>query len=180
MKTHRGPLIAAATALGIGLGGFLDGIVFHQILQAHGMLSAKYPQVDPDPLVVIRNLEINMFWDGMFHLFNWVMTCTGLLLLWKASNRADVPWSGYTLAGGLPLGWGMFNLVEGILDHHILHLHHVRETPDHLVYDLAFLGSGVLLVLVGAFLISRDQAKNSRGTALQQDSQSSIVQAENQ
>ena len=47
--------------MGIGLGGFFDGILFHQLLQIHNMLSAKYPNTS------IANLEINMFWDGLFH-----------------------------------------------------------------------------------------------------------------
>lgn len=42
MSTRR-PLIAAGVALGIGLGGFVDGIVLHQLLQVHNMLSAKFP-----------------------------------------------------------------------------------------------------------------------------------------
>ena len=42
-RTNRRPLIAAGTLLGIGMGGFVDGIVFHQLLQIHNMLSAKYP-----------------------------------------------------------------------------------------------------------------------------------------
>jgi uncharacterized membrane protein len=34
---------AAGTVLGIGLGGFADGILLHQIWQVHAMLSAKVP-----------------------------------------------------------------------------------------------------------------------------------------
>jgi uncharacterized membrane protein len=40
-ETIGRPLIAAGTALGIGMGGFVDGIVLHQLLQVHNMLSAK-------------------------------------------------------------------------------------------------------------------------------------------
>ena len=47
METNRRPLIAAATLLGIGMGGFVDGILFHQILQFHNMLSA--PDTIPRP-----------------------------------------------------------------------------------------------------------------------------------
>lgn len=36
------PLISASTTLGIGIGGFIDGIILHQILQWHEMLSNKY------------------------------------------------------------------------------------------------------------------------------------------
>jgi len=28
------------------------------------------------------------------------------------------------------IGWGLFNLVEGVVDHHILTIHHVRESND--------------------------------------------------
>ena len=66
------PLIAAATTLSIGMGGFFDGIVFHQILQVHNMLSDRRP-----PLTLV-NAEINMFWDGLFHAFCYVMVVAGL------------------------------------------------------------------------------------------------------
>ena len=46
-------------------------------------------------------------------------------------------------------GWGAFNLVEGLVDHHLLGLHHVRDGAAQLAYDLAFLVLGALLVLVG-------------------------------
>lgn len=151
-STNRRPLIAAGVLLGIGLGGFLDGIVFHQILQWHGMLTHQYPRAG-DPAVVIRNMEINMFWDGLFHVFTWAMTFTGLVLLWRAGQRGDVPWSTRTFAGSLPLGWGLFNLVEGVIDHHLLHLHHVWEGEGHLVWDIGFLMSGVILIGVGLAVI---------------------------
>jgi uncharacterized membrane protein len=156
--THR-PLIAAATLLGIGLGGFVDGIVFHQLLQLHNMLSAPgyYPKIGVDPQRLVVNMEINMFWDGLFHVFTWIMTASGLALLWRVGQRSDVPWSTKTLVGGLALGWGLFNLVEGIIDHHILHIHHVTETENHLTWDLTFLASGVLLIAIGWSLIRSGQ-----------------------
>ena len=106
----RGPLIAAGAALGIGMGGFVDGIVLHQLLQVHNMLSAKYPTrgIAPEQLVV--HLQINMFWDGLFHVLTWVMTAIGLALLWSAVRRRDVPLASKTLLGAMILGWGLFNL----------------------------------------------------------------------
>ena len=53
----RRPLIVASTLLGLGLGGFVDGILLHQILQWHHMLSSA--GVPPDNLA---NLEINTLW----------------------------------------------------------------------------------------------------------------------
>jgi uncharacterized membrane protein len=152
-RITRRPLIAAGTMLGIGMGGFVDGIVFHQLLQVHNMLSAQYPTTGLDAERLVVNLEINMFWDGLFHAFTWVMTALGLALLWKAVQRPDVPLSTRTFVGSLALGWGLFNLVEGIIDHHLLHIHHVTETHNHLIWDLAFLASGLLLIGIGWTLI---------------------------
>lgn len=139
---HR-PLVAAGTLLGIGMGGFLDGITFHQILQVHNMLTGVRPK---NTLV---DAEINMFWDGLFHAFTWVITTLGLVMLFKAGARPDVPWSGKTLFGSTVMGWGIFNLVEGVIDHHILGIHHVVESMGLSVWDYAFLGSGLLFILLG-------------------------------
>ena len=141
------PLIAAGLLLGIGMGGFVDGIVFHQILQTHNMLSAKRP-----PTSVV-NLEVNMVWDGLFHAFTWLMTALGLVLLFRAGRRADVPWSGRLLLGAMIAGWGLFNLVEGVIDHHVLHLHHVVERLGLSVWDWLFLASGVVFMLIGWLMI---------------------------
>ena len=68
------------------------------------------------------------------------------------------------MVGGLSLGWGLFNLVEGVIDHHILHIHHVTETENHLIWDIAFLASGVLLIGIGwAFIRAGSGDKQTRG-----------------
>lgn len=151
----RRPLVAAALLLGGGMGGFVDGILFHQILQLHNMLSARYPTTGPDPAAVVANLEVNMVWDGLFHAATWAATAAGLVLLFRAGGRADVDWSGRAFAGGLLAGWGLFNFVEGLIDHHLLHVHHVVEGPGHLVWDVLFLMSGVALIAGGLALLRR-------------------------
>ncbi len=46
----------------------------------------------------------------------------------------------------MAMGWGLFNLVEGIVDHHILTIHHVREgVANQWAYDVGFLVFGALL-----------------------------------
>jgi uncharacterized membrane protein len=150
-----GPLIRAGMVLGIGLGGFIDGIVFHQILQVHGMLTARVAKTS------IANVEINMFWDGMFHAFTWLMTVAGVVMLFRAQRRADAAWSARAFAGALALGWGMFNLVEGVINHHLLDLHHVVEARGESVYDLAFLALGAVLAL-GGWLAIRLRPTNLR------------------
>jgi uncharacterized membrane protein len=102
--------------------GFVDGIPFHQMLQTHNMLSAILPRV------TLVNAEADMFWDGLFHAFTWIMSALGLALLWRAFGRVDVPNSTKTFIGSLILGWGLFSLVEGIIDHQILGSHHLYDT----------------------------------------------------
>ena len=144
---NRRPLIATGVIIGVGMGGFVDGILFHQILQTHNMLSAKIP---PTSLV---NVQTTMVWDGLFHALTWVMTAIGIAMLWHVGKQRDVSWSGRTFAGGMVMGWGIFNLVEGILDHHILNLHHVVERLGVSVYDYAFLASGFVFIVVGWSLV---------------------------
>jgi uncharacterized membrane protein len=56
--------------------------------------------------------------------------------------------------GQLILGWGVFNLVEGVIDHQILGLHNVREVPNYTIYNLTFLALGdVLFILIGWLLM---------------------------
>jgi uncharacterized membrane protein len=144
---NKKPLTAAGTLLGIGLGGFVDGIVFHQIFQYHSMLSARLPQ---DVLV---NVKISMVWDGLFHAFTWLATAAGIALLWQAARRSDVSWNGKILWGAMLMGWGIFNAVEGLIDHIILEVHHVVERLGLSVYDYLFLASGVLFTVIGIWLI---------------------------
>lgn len=146
-RAHHGALISAATLLGIGLGGFADGILLHQILQWHNMLSSK---VVPTDLVAMK---YNMVWDGLFHAFTWLMTVIGLALLWRAGQRRDVAWSTPTFVGSLILGWGLFNVVEGVIDHLLLGIHHVHPGENQLAWDVGFLVFGAVQTAAGWVLI---------------------------
>jgi uncharacterized membrane protein len=146
-STPRRPLLTAGVALGIGLGGFLDGILFHQILQLHHMFSARFAPT------TVAHLEFNMLWDGIFHAFTWAVTVFGVVQLFQAARRPEVPWCGRTLLGASLAGWGVFNLVEGVVDHHVLEVHHVVERLGASAWDWAFLASGVVLIGAGVALI---------------------------
>lgn len=148
---NRKPLIAAGTLMGIGMGGFIDGILLHQIFQVHSMLSGKLPQTS------VVNIEVSMVWDGLFHALTWVATAISIALLWHAGKQKDVPWSGKTFFGAQLLGWGIFNLVEGVIDHHILGLHHVVERLGLSIYDYLFLLSGIIFIVAGWLIIKLDR-----------------------
>lgn len=140
---RRGAIIGAGILIGTGMGGFVDGIVFHQILQWHNMLSSVRP---PDDLV---SMKYNMVWDGLFHAFTWITTAVGVAKLWRAGRRRDVSWSTATFVGSLFLGWGLFNAIEGVIDHQLLGIHHVHPGAGQLAWDLAFIASGVLMIAGG-------------------------------
>lgn len=96
-----GPIRAAGLTIGMGMGGFFDGIVSHQILQVHNMLSARVPT---DTLV---GAKVNMVWDGVFHAAVWVLTAVGIALLWRAVRRSDAILSTQALVGVMLMGWTM-------------------------------------------------------------------------
>jgi uncharacterized membrane protein len=144
---------APGVMYGIGLGGFVDGIVLHQLLQWHHMVSAT----SHDP-TTLAGLEVNTMADGFFHAFTWFVVVGAsvvTLAQWRQGRLA--PSWGFHL-GGVLVGWGLFNLVEGLVDHHLLRVHHVRDDlGGPLGWDLAFLASGALLVAVGWALQRRHQ-----------------------
>ena len=149
-ERRHGPLIAAATFLGLGMGGFIDGILLHQMLQWHQMISSWLP---PDTLI---NSKINMFWDGVFHLGTWSLTLTGLILLWRLIGRQDVFFSTTVFVGCLIWGWGLFNVMDSVFDHYLFGFHNVRENvPNPAAWNLGFLLFGIVQALVGWIIIQR-------------------------
>jgi len=142
--------LTAGVVLGVGLGGFADGIALHQIAQWHNMGSAVLP---PTTMEAMRR---NMAWDGWFHAAMWTITVAGVFGLWRGARVGGIPSSATQLTGQLLFGWGVFNLVEGVVDHHLLQLHHVRDLPAHVpLYDWVFLAlGGGLLAFVGWRLMS--------------------------
>lgn len=101
-------------------------------------------------------MRLNMRWDGYFHLAMLLLTILGVLMLWRDSHRLEsTPWLS-AFIGQMLLGWGTFNLVEGVIDHHILELHHVRDMPSHMpVYDWVFLGVGGVGMMLLGWALSR-------------------------
>ena len=111
------------------------------------------------PPTTLAAIKQNMAWDGMFHLAVWTCTVVGLYWLLADGRRGLPLLSPSRFTGLLILGWGLFNLVEGLIDHHLLELHHVRDLPRHVpVYDgLFLLIGGVGFILLGRFLYRRPE-----------------------
>lgn len=149
----RPPGVAAGLLYGLGLGGFLDGIVLHQILQWHHMVSHR------ETTTTVAGLELNTVADGFFHLGTWALVLAGsgaTVRAWQQGRLAP-SWSFHM--GLLLVGWGVFNLVEGVVNHHLLEAHHVRdELGAPLSWDLGFLLLGAALVIAGGLLHRRGRA----------------------
>ena len=148
------PLVRAGVLVGVGLGGFFDGIVLHQILQWHHMVSAH---ADPS---VARDLELNVLADGLFHAATYAFTVMGVVALWRTRTDPEAVESGRTLLGSVVLGWGVFNVAEGLVNHQLLGIHHVWPAGPGptVLWDAAFLAWGALFVVTGYGLVRRDDA----------------------
>jgi uncharacterized membrane protein len=156
----RPPSKASGLLFGVGLGGFVDGIVLHQLLQWHHMVT----DVGDYPVTTVAGLEANIVFDGFFHVVTWVCVLAGSISLLRAwrDGRLAPTWSFHF--GLVLVGWGAFNVVEGVIDHQVLGIHHVRDDlggPP--AWDIGFLVFGVLLIALGVGLAPTRSARTPTG-----------------
>ncbi|MFC0212079.1 DUF2243 domain-containing protein [Paenibacillus chartarius] len=126
-----------AFVLGLGLLGAVDGIVFHQLLQWHSVVmhTDRHGQIES---------------DGWFHLATTILLAWGAILLWHGGRDGFARLPVRQLIGLVLLGGGAFNIVEGLVNHHWLQIHHVKQgDPHELWYDVAFLVWGAVMVAIG-------------------------------
>ncbi|MBT2680819.1 DUF2243 domain-containing protein [Bacillus sp. ISL-35] len=142
MKRENKNLFIAGLILGLGLLGAIDGIVFHQLLQWHHM-------------VLSDNIQLEIVTDGLFTALFSATLIWGGVKIFQDARKKELGTSWRIFLGGIYIGGGAFNIVEGIVDHHILQVHRVKPMAENpLMYDLAFLAIGALLVVIG-FMIKR-------------------------
>ena len=158
MRTVKSPAAAPAFVFGMGVGGFVDGIVLHQLLQWHHLLS----HTESGNTKTVAGLELNTLADGVFHSAMWVLVVAAAALTIRARRhgRLSPRWSFHL---GLALaGWGVFNVVEGLVNHQLLGIHHVRDDlggPP--VWDLGFLGLSVVMAAAGWFFYRRGRTSGN-------------------
>lgn len=134
----------AGYLLGFALGGCFDGILLHQILQWHHFLSGiKQPPFDA--------LSIQLMADGVFQIAMFLVAAVGVRKLLQARYVLIDRSFDRVLAADLLIGFGAWNMVDGLVAHWALALHHVRmDVPDPSWWDLLwFLLFGVLFVAAG-------------------------------
>ena len=92
-------------------------------------------------------------WDGLFLTFMWLAVLGGLGWLYsRVTHDRGRFWAPRVLWGWMLVGWGLFNLVERVTNHHLLGIHHVRAGAHRLQWDIGFLVFGALLVIGGYLL----------------------------
>jgi uncharacterized membrane protein len=134
-----GRSVLAGVLIGVGVAAFLDETVFHQLLHWHHFYDGS-------------TLEAGLVSDGVFHAGGWIAIVVGLFLFADLQRRrVTVPKRVW--AGGL-LGWGVFQVYDGLFQHKVLGLHQIRYAVDLLPYDLAWNLSGALGAVIGAVLLT--------------------------
>jgi uncharacterized membrane protein len=148
------PGVLPGLLFGLGFGGFVDGIVLREILQWHHMISGAQSSE------TLAGLELNVVADGFFHVVTWLLVMAGsimTLVSWRRGRLAPT-WSFHF--GLLVAGWGFFNVVEGLIDHQLLGVHHARhDLGAPLSWDIGFLVFGVILIGAGWVLYRRGSRK---------------------
>jgi uncharacterized membrane protein len=139
------PIPRWGAVLGFALGGFFDGILLHQILQWHHLLSLV-PGMD--------DLRLQVLWDGYFHALMYGLAALALVGLWRAHRRGAQA-AGSALAAALLMGFGLWHVVDSVLSHWLLGIHRIRvDSPNPLFWDLVwFFGFGVAPLLLAGWLL---------------------------
>lgn len=136
----------AAALIGIGIMAGVDEIVFHQILAWHHFYTRS-------------TTEIALMSDGLLHAAELIAIVAGFFILLDLRRSHSLvkarAWAGFVL------GLGVFQLFDGIVDHKVLRLHQIRPVENLLPYDIAWNLVGVLLLLVGFYLLKKSKDRES-------------------
>ena len=153
----KSPWARWGAVLGFALGGFFDGILLHQILQWHHLLSLV-PGID--------DLRLQVLWDGWFHALMYLIALAGLIGLWRLHRRGAGNW-GWPLVGAVLAGFGIWHVVDTLLSHWLLGIHRIRiDSPNPLAWDLLWLVLfGIVPLLLGWRLRRTDGGPGMDGAA---------------
>ncbi len=125
---------------GVGLVAFIDEAVFHQLLHWHHFYD-------------LASTEVGLVSDGIFHAISWFATIAGLFLLADLRRHRALSWPRWI--GGTLLGAGVFQLYDGTIQHKVFGLHQIRYVENVLPYDIVWIVTAVVMILIGAILTYR-------------------------
>jgi uncharacterized membrane protein len=149
------PFRRAGLLLGFTLGGFFDGILLHQVLQWHHLLSNVRSAQD---------LRTQLLADGLFHVLMYILALAALVLLWRGRGDLARPGAGKLLWVNALIGFGGWQFVDIVLFHWLAGIHRVRvDAPNPLFWDLLWLGIFGVVPLVAAWLLRRHGGGDGHG-----------------
>lgn len=152
---YSGSFEWAGFALGFGLGGFFDGILLHQILQWHHLLSG-IEQARQDIRVLILT-------DGLFHALMYAIAALGLWLLWRGRREFALGGADRRLLANALIGFGVWHVLDGVLSHWVLGIHRIRmDTDNPLFWDLTWLAVFGVVPLAIGWLMRRGGGRAGR------------------
>jgi uncharacterized membrane protein len=123
---------------GIGLAGFIDETLFHQLLHWHHFYDKS-------------TMTVGLVSDGFFHAGGFTCTVVGLFLMADALRcRGLVPKRWW---GALLIGAGGFQLYDGIVQHKIFGLHQIRYHVTIWPYDLTWNVAAAIFIIIGIVLM---------------------------
>jgi Predicted membrane protein len=139
-----GKTVTGWLLIGFALGGFFDGILLHQILQWHHLLSGLSSSVASD-------LPFQLLADGLFHLLMYVIAVLGGMVLLRYRSPEET--SGSVLRPVL-FGFGAWHLLDAFISHWVLGIHRIRMDSElPVVWDLAWLVIfGIAPIVIGLML----------------------------
>jgi uncharacterized membrane protein len=146
--------LLGAAIVGFASGAFFDGILLHQILQWHHLLSlvegGRY-----------SDLRVQILADGLFHGAAYLLAISGIMLLWRKGQDGPADRDGFAWA---ILGFAVWQFTDVALVHWLLGLHRVRVgVPNPLLWDLGWLGAfGLLPLIAGIRLLQASNISRQR------------------
>lgn len=147
-----GAPLAAAVVIGFALSGFFDGVLLHQILQWHHLLSlVENPQLQPLPVQILA--------DGLFHAAMYGVAAIGLVMLWHSRTALAAPGGSARLWGGILVGFGSWNVLDVGLVHWVLGLHRIRlDVSAPLLWDAGWMAVlGIVPIVAGVLVLGRSR-----------------------
>ena len=139
----------AGLALGFALGGFFDGILLHQILQWHHLLSAVEGPA-------FRDVRVQILADGLFHLLMYAIAILGLWLLWRGRGAFARAGADRRLLADALIGFGAWHALDAVLSHWILGIHRIRmDVAQPLLWDVGWLVVFGLSAIAAGWLLRR-------------------------
>ena len=155
-SAHSFRMLIGWLLMGFSLGGFFDGIVLHQILQWHHLLSGLDNAAG-------SNLPFQIMADGLFHLLMYAVAILGACILLSA-HASGVRASTTSQMLQLTLvGFGIWHITDAVISHWLVGLHRIKMDSDvPLAWDIGWLVIFGVVPLIFAALFPR-RGGRSRG-----------------